>query len=126
MNIIKSNHLKQNPFLVPSGYFDSLPIQVGQKIGAKPVWSVAKTLKPFLSLAASFLVLFGLGYGILTLTTSKRDDVDPLFTESAISQFDSYLLLNNLEEFDEGLDSDEIITYLTEHGVSHFLIAALD
>jgi len=126
MNNIESNHLKQNPFLTPPDYFDALPGLVAQKIGSKPVWSLSGTLKPLLSLAASFIVLFGLGYGIISLTTPHTAKGDPLSTETVISRFNVYMLLNNMEESDEVLDSEEIITYLHEHGVSHFSLAALD
>ena len=126
MNNIESNHLEQNPFLVPPGYFDALPVLVATKIGSKAIWPYKTILKPLLSLAASFVVLFGLGYGILSLTTSKRADTDLFTTETLISRFNTYLLLNNMNEIEEGFDSEEIITFLTDHGVLHFSIAALD
>ena len=126
MKIIESSTLKQNPFLVPNGYFDALPELVAQRIAPKTIWSLRRTLKPLLSLAASFIVLFGLGYGIVGLTASKGADTDLLGAPSYISHFDAYVLLNSPQDHVELIDSEEIISFLTEHGVSRFSIAALD
>ena len=126
MNNIEFSHLKQNPFLTPPGYFDALPDMVAQKIGQKTIWSVTTTLRPLLRLAASIIVLLGLGYGTFSLITSKTADMDSLTAGAHISRFDTYMLLNSMDEFDKTYDSEQIITYLTEHGVSRFTIAALD
>ena len=125
MHNIESNHLKQNPFLVPSGYFEALPGLVAQKIGPKSSPSFKINFRPILSIAASFILLFGLGYGIISQIVPKADK-DPLALESFFPRFNTYLLLNNMDDFDSVLDSEDIITFLTEHGVSHFSIAALD
>jgi len=126
MSDIESNHLKQNPFLAPSGYFDALPDLVASKIGQRTAWSVTATFRPLSRLAASVLVLFGLGYGAFSLITSKTTDMDSLAAGAFISRFDTYMLLNSTDESDRIHDSEQIITYLTEHGVSRFSIAALD
>jgi len=57
------------PFRMPEGYLEKLESSVNEKIGRKPsrAWSV---LKPAIGLACAFAVVFGMGYGVLSLTGS--------------------------------------------------------
>ena len=130
---IKYTHLKSNPFSVPDGYFDLLPQYVGQKIAHRSTqqtrrvsmdFSVFKRFGAQLALAASFVLMIGLGYGIVRLVTPKSVDTDP-FDSEPLSVFKTYSLLQD-DEWDEPIDSEEIITYLTEHGISPNAIAYLD
>ena len=63
-----------NPFRTPEGYFDAIEDRVMARIAAEEqpetsrrarIWTV---LKPALSLAAMFALVFGMGYGVLSLT----------------------------------------------------------
>ena len=63
-----------NPFRTPEGYFDAFEDRVMARIAAEEqpetsrrarIWTV---LKPALSLAAMFALVFGMGYGVLSLT----------------------------------------------------------
>ena len=133
VNNIDHTHLKNNPFRVPHGYFDLLPQQVGEKIAqmsAQETYEVAstisfrKSIRPQLSLAASFVLMIGLGYGLVRLLTPYRGDTE-LFDTDHISLFKTYTLLQN-DEWEEELDSESIITFLTEHRISPYSLAALD
>ena len=62
------------PFKTPEGYFESLEDRVMARIAAetqadtqkkRPVWMI---LRPVLTLAAMFALVFGMGYGVLSLT----------------------------------------------------------
>ena len=124
INNISEIHLKSNPFRVPNGYFDSLPQQVGQKIDARPNLSFRKIFGPQLALAASFALMIALGYGLLRLTTPDMVDTESAYDEH-ISLFNAYTLLQN-DEWEEDLDSEQIIAFLTEQGVSPYLLASLE
>ncbi len=65
-----------NPFRMPEGYFDGLEDRLMARIAVeaaetaqaparRPVWQI---LKPALALAATFALIFGMGYGVLSLT----------------------------------------------------------
>ena len=79
--------LKKNPFRVPEGYFDSLEDRIREKIAEEESISSEKPkkfyfhIKSAVSMAASLLLLFGLGYGIMTVVSffgnnETGDDAD--------------------------------------------------
>ena len=69
----------ESPLRIPEGYFDALEDRVMARIadekaplrGKTRVWSI---LKPALSLAAMFAIVFGMGYGVLSLTHTLDGD----------------------------------------------------
>ena len=71
--LVSSRERTDNPFRMPEGYLDSLEDRLMARIAAeapeqkkqRPVWRI---LKPALSLAAMFALVFGMGYGVLSLT----------------------------------------------------------
>ena len=123
--IIERTDLKSNPFSVPHGYFDLLPQQIDQKIvkGTHRI-PFTRTVRFQLAYAASIILFLGLGYGLLHLITSDRSDVDFPYSEN-ISLFKAYTLLQN-DDAEEPYDSEQIITFLTEHGISPNAIALLE
>jgi hypothetical protein len=132
-NATEHTHLKHNPFRVPHGYFDLLPQRTGQKIVQMSTqeahdmslgFSFRKQIIPQLALAASFVLMIGLGFGIVRLATPNLSDTD-IFDPDHLSVFKTYTLLQN-DEWEETLDSEQIIIFLTEHGISPYAIAALD
>ena len=133
INIIEHTHLKENPFRVPYGYFDSLSQQTSQQIsqfsseelsGLHSTPSFKKMFVSQLFLAASFVLMLGIGFGLVKMILPNSDDTDLPYTEH-ISVFSTYTLLQN-DDLSEPLDSEEIITFLTEQGISPNAIAFLD
>lgn len=71
-DILQREEFRQNPFTAPEGYFASLEDSLRDKVFAtekKPAGFVG-VLKPALMMACSFAVIFGIGYGILSMTGS--------------------------------------------------------
>jgi hypothetical protein len=71
-DILENRHLKEDPFILPDNYFDSLENSIRGKIAAeqeshKGIWNM---LKPAIGLAASFALILGIGYGFMRLTGS--------------------------------------------------------
>jgi len=133
VNNIKHTYLKNNPFRVPNDYFDLLPQQIGEKItqisahetlAVVQTRSFRKSINAQLALAASFVLMIGIGYGLIRLITPNRTDAE-LFDPDHISLFNTYTLLQN-DEWEKELDSESIITFLTEHRISPYSIAALE
>ena len=126
INNIKSSHLKKNPFLVPSGYFEALPGEVSQRIEDRVPWSY-KMIRSQLALAASFLLIIGLGYGLINLITPKSAETDPFAAGAYMSRLDTYILFySDEDDARETVDAEQIITFLAEHGISPYSITSLD
>ena len=72
-----------NPFKLPEGYLDGLEDRLLARIAEeekeaaserqRPVWRI---LKPALTLAATFAIIFGMGYGVLALTHTLKRGVE--------------------------------------------------
>lgn len=83
LELLSQPHLKENPFTVPEGYFQQIadqwkfePEQASQTSEATaPKRSFLRLIRPQLQFAAGFLLLFGLGYGLLSLATTSRTSV---------------------------------------------------
>ncbi|MBO4691446.1 MAG: hypothetical protein J5604_01570 [Bacteroidales bacterium] len=74
---LEENKLLQIPFTVPENYFEELEEKLnatlsGQKQDGK--WgALLRTIKASLALAASFLIIFGLGWGVMHLTKNVQN-----------------------------------------------------
>ena len=122
-DILELARQEGNAFRTPEGYFDSLEDRVMARIAAetaqtparRPVWSV---LKPALTLAAMFALIFGMGYGVLSLTHTLGRDANVAATEyaSAEEEMITPASLINYYQSDPGeeteLDEDAIESYL--------------
>lgn len=73
-DILSRSEARDNPFRMPEGYFDGFEDRMMARIAAQAqpaaskkvrIWTV---LKPALTLAAMFALVFGMGYGVLSLT----------------------------------------------------------
>ena len=74
LDILERARQAGQPFKMPEGYLDSLEDRLMARVSleAQPaptrkqrIWTV---LKPALALAATFALIFGMGYGVLSLT----------------------------------------------------------
>ncbi len=115
----------EQPFRVPEGYFDALEDRVMARIameeapetGRSRVWTV---IKPALALAATFALIFGMGYGVLSLTqTLKRGNGTPEAPGYAttVEEWITPASLINYYEMDaqpveEEIDEETLVNYL--------------
>lgn len=102
----------KNPFLVPDDYFDNLEDTVMENIKQKEgnfKVPVLKVLKPYLYMAAGFLLIFMVGKTILTNSDVSSDvltvnelttdeEMDLIYSEVDDFTITNYLLENDLEE----------------------------
>lgn len=120
---IDQPHLKENPYTVPPGYFNSLQNAVSEKISSetsKPgIWSV---VKPQLGLASAFAVIFLMGYVAISLfspdvtvnadktITADSEYFEQHFIETSFIDF--YDSAKDSLEKDSTVDPEEIVEYL--------------
>ncbi|MBR5075334.1 MAG: hypothetical protein IKX26_08960 [Bacteroidales bacterium] len=79
LDILEEERMKQVPFTTPENYFESLEDRIAEKVfpSEKKEWwtSLGKVIRPALALAASFLIVAGLGWGVMRLTQTARTDL---------------------------------------------------
>ena len=96
LDILEEERMKQIPFTTPENYFESLEERIAEKVfpSEKKGWwtSLSKVLKPAIGLAASFLIVAGLGWGVMRLTQTARGD-----------------LAQNIENTEEGQMLDSLV-----------------
>ena len=98
-NLLERAQLKKIPFSAPEGYFDSLEERLRERtFQTKPEkkWGAWKgVLKAGLTLAASFLIVAGLGWGVMKLTNMSQNrmavNTDSYLTEEGNMMIDSLL-----------------------------------
>lgn len=111
-DILEEKKLKENPFGVPQGYFESMRQEVMEKISATPVYNPAKAepatfmtyFKPAFALAAVFAIVFGMGYGAMYITGTSHN----LGEELQAQQTDNAVVDDSGTELTE----DEIISII--------------
>jgi len=122
-------HQKENPFEVPENYFEELSGKIHSKIeqdtSKKDMKSRLVVLTPYITIAASFIIIYGLWFLFLEQGISNvhlsNDQTEITLTEmdyfleelnqeelieffSTIDNFDTYNLAYNEEEISEILD----------------------
>jgi|GEM_PF-6980682 hypothetical protein len=137
MNPLEDPQLKKSPYTVPQGYFEALPglmrqqveneeCAMPQRLYFRPRFSM-KVFRTQFALAASLILLFGLAYGGLYLATpGKIIESETLAIEEGFTPFGSYTLWEELQSEEEDSDPEDIITFLTENGISPLAVASLD
>lgn len=119
-DILEDKALKQNPYSVESSYFEFIGSRVNDKIdnpvATNRIWNVAK---PAILLACSFLIIFGIGYGTLSLTNTLGNGRSEN-TELAEESFDDFMqeLYNaDLDSFnsDGNISDEEVYTFMSEY-----------
>lgn len=114
---------QKNNYTVPEGYFGNLKERLSGIPGASsaqpaPAWS---GVRPYLALAASFVLLVAGGTAILrnTVRPASGLSADELLGYfELIPATDPYLLFNGSDDLTEAYSDEDIINYLIETGVS--------
>ena len=133
---------KESPFKVPDTYFDDFSARLREKIEAEkrvlpePKNRIIQFLKPAISLAASFALIFLLVYW--PLKTSEPDKMaDNSNTQNELYDEDYYSLLeNNIDEYSlyawmnepaptEEISDEDLISYLSTN-ISEYDIYNMD
>ena len=110
---------------MPEGYLDSFEDRLMARIAAeeqeeaprRPVWRI---LKPALALAATFALIFGMGYGVLSLThtvnRSAKADSEASYASVVEEWIRPASLINYYENgspaVEEELDEETLVNYL--------------
>lgn len=117
LDILEDERMKQIPFTTPENYFESLEERIAEKVfpSEKKGWwaSLGKVLKPAAVLAASFLIVAGLGWGVMRLTQSARGNLaqntenteEGQMLDSLVKDFGA-IEVNRLYADYEGVDLD--------------------
>lgn len=119
---------RSNPFRMPEGYLASFEDRLMQRIAAeesgnaqpqrRPLWRI---LKPALTLAAMFALIFGMGYGVLSLTHTLDRGTGTTVSDYALveeelirgsSVFDYFNLDQSEEEEEQELSEEDLVDYL--------------
>ena len=149
-DILSKSLLKENPFGVPKGYFDAMKQEIMETISAKgaaqqeevetsPVTFMAY-LKPALSLAAVFAIVFGMGWGVMKVTEAyapqtefAKIDETPLTEEEEIISIlnitmEDIMATNTATEEtpETTLDEEAIEQYLIDSGYPSTAIALVE
>lgn len=114
-DILKDLASKDNPFRMPEGYLDSLEDRLMARIAEedaaastterqRPVWRI---LKPALTLAAMFALIFGMGYGVLSLTHTLNRRVGTAAPEGVASAEEELIRPISLIDYYQSAESEE-------------------
>lgn len=132
-------HLKENPFKVPDGYFEQIlacwtvrenTLEEIREVPERKGDRFVRLLKPQLQLAAAFLILFGIGYVLMTIIGKNKEAVRETEELSFLSEwsfrgFDhrmvSELVLEDFMEQQDHLDRidpdiDDLVDYMNYPG----------
>ncbi len=128
----------RNSFSAPEGYFEDLKLRLSaipstgrSGFGVSEETSLWTRVKPYLALAACFLIAVTVGTAILNKTTPEPDESDA-YTEFLLSGVlpsetarDEFYLLEYEDSslLDSEISEEDIINYLIESGVSYEALA---
>lgn len=133
MNFLESDNMRQMPFDVPAGYFESLQTRLEAIPAAHPterrvfvpLW---QKISPYLALAACFLSIVFVGNFFLSKQSVGSEDA----SLQAYQQFiyadltpvtNPYVVFDDEDYYTETADEDDIVNYLISSGTSSDLIA---
>ena len=126
-DILENLRQAGQPFKVPEGYFESFDDRLMARIAAeesetpqekRTVWRI---LKPALALAATFAIIFGMGYGVLALTHTLDRGTSSVAAEGYASAEEELIrpvsLINYYQsepvEENTELDEETLVDYLS-------------
>lgn len=95
MDILQRAEMRKIPFDAPEGYFENLEERLREKtLQTKPSgkWDWVKVLKASLALAASFLLVAGMGWGIMRLTSLRQNNT---LAQNELTE-EGYMMLDSL------------------------------
>ena len=135
LDILEEEGMKQIPFTTPENDFESLEDRIAEKVfpSEKKGWwtSLGKILKPAAGLAASFLIVAGLGWGVMRLTQTARGDLaqnaenteEGQMLDSLVKDFgaievnrlyaDYEDVSDDLQDFEDSDETDALEEYIT-------------
>lgn len=144
-DILQSANLKENPFVVPQGYFASVEDAVHQKIHKEEkVNPLVSFFKTGIALASVFGIVFGLGYGAMYLTDTLDTTESPIpavasneeanIDELIISAIGNSPIMETEEEIENSPDMSDTLSinkemieqYLIDSDLSISALAALE
>lgn len=112
-NILEQEALKQSPFTVPEGYFVTVEDRVRERIAAPArtsrLWMV---LKPAITVAAMFLIIFGIGYATLSLTGTLNSGRQAQMLADADTEIS--VVEAGLNDAIEEIPDDELMEYISD------------
>lgn len=116
-DILKENlKLKDMPFRVPEGYFDSFKREVCKQ-QASSLW---KRFAPYATVAASFLLIVSAGTFILEKTVSKElmSQEDYIIFSDNMMNTINYEMDTEYKLAEAEINEEDIINYLIYSGIS--------
>ena len=113
---IENTHLKENPFTVPGGYFESIPENVSKKLNNNKVIRFRKNYIIISSVAASIVLVF-VTFSIMYFGEKSKNNIEKNYIEAQ-----KKLIQDNLVD----LSSEEIIDYLTHEDVDVTTLSLTD
>ncbi|MCR5710610.1 MAG: hypothetical protein K6G79_09050 [Bacteroidales bacterium] len=130
--LLSGRGLRENPFRTPEGYFDALPGRLSSLIEEEeasadksrpnPVWRI---IKPALTLAAMFALVFGMGYGVLSLTHTLDRGASSSEVSGYASAEEELLLRSSLLNYYQNGDQDEEQPELGDDTIADYLATGL-
>ncbi len=132
--MLNDPHLKQNPYTVPEDYFRMVTEEWQMESAVEQTVESEHSrlsLRSLFQFAASFALLFGIGYALFMLTGRNRADSQQTEEYSLFSELSelglshqtvSSFFITDMDEFSEpapetDLDLDELIEYMNYPGM---------
>jgi len=126
MGMIEDKYKDKNPFKTPDRYFEGLTDKVMDKIKEDEIPAkskIAPMFKTFMWMAASFVIIFGIGRIVIPLAMDPTQRIQGSSSQSLVIEKEQ-VQYDELDDLD--LSDEDIINYLSEQSVDDFdLIAEL-
>lgn len=130
-DLLSNRDLADNPFRMPEGYLDSFEDRLMARLAAeeaeetqpkRPVWRI---LKPALTLAAMFALIFGMGYGVLSLTHTLGRGIGTTAADEYATLEEELIRPISLINYYQEAESDEDAADLDEETLLNYLATEL-
>lgn len=111
--------LKENPFVVPDGYFENLEREVATKIKSGSVFTIFRGRYFAITSAAAALVLIFGTISLMRFSKNERDTAD-------INTNVTYETTDNPQSTVTRLSNDQIIEFLEHDGIDVVTMSLID